>query len=172
MTAVARWMFNDTKKMAGEKLDMHALKDWPLEARSRITGVLTDIDDTLTTAGAITPDALAALGALKAAGLSVIAGRSSGWSEPFALEWPVDAIVAEHGAVALLPYKKGLLRIPVGRKRLSKMYQQNEPTRACNFRRMQSVLGRSSANCQGYGAPRIHRGAKPTSRLITASLCI
>ena len=72
---------------------MQALNHWPLEARRRITGVLTDIDDTLTTAGAITPDALAALGALKAAGLPVIAvtGRPSGWSEPFALEWPVDA---------------------------------------------------------------------------------
>ena len=142
MTAVARWMFNDTKKTAGEKLEMHALNHWPLEARRRITGVLTDIDDTLTTAGAITPDALAALGTLKAAGLSVIAvtGRSSGWSEPFALEWPVDAIVAENGAVAFLPYQKGLLRLSGGRKLLSKLYQQDEPTRASNFRRLQGVL--------------------------------
>ena len=65
---------------------MQALNHWPLAARRRISGVLTDIDDTLTTEGAITPDALAALGALKAAGLQVIAitGRSVGWSEPFA----------------------------------------------------------------------------------------
>lgn len=43
-------------------------------------GVLTDIDDTLTTEGAITPDALAALAALKAAGLVVIpvTGRPAG----------------------------------------------------------------------------------------------
>ncbi len=56
--------------------------------------MLTDINDTLTTAGAITPEALDALAALKAACLPVIAvsGRSSGWTEPFALEWPVDAI--------------------------------------------------------------------------------
>ena len=121
---------------------MHALKDWPLEARSRVTGVLTDIDDTLTTAGAITPDALAALGALKAAGLSVIAvtGRPSGWSEPFALEWPVDAMVAENGAVAFLPHKKGFLRIYGGRKPLSKVYQQDGTTRASNFDRLQGVL--------------------------------
>ena len=100
---------------------MQALNHWPLEARCRITGVLTDIDDTLTTAGAVRPDALAALGTLKAAGLPVIAvtGRSSGWSEPFALEWPVDTIVAENGAVAFLPYQKGLLRISGGRKLLS-----------------------------------------------------
>ena len=88
MTAVVRWMFSDRKKKAGEKLEMHALQDWPLEARRRITGVLTDIDDTLTTPGAITPDALAALAALQAAGLTVIAvtGRPVSWSEPFALE--------------------------------------------------------------------------------------
>ena len=71
----------------------------------RLRGVFTDIDDTLTTDGAITADALQALGALKAAGLHVIpiTGRPVGWSEPFAQVWPVDAIVAENGAVALLP---------------------------------------------------------------------
>lgn len=68
-----------------------------------LTGLFTDIDDTLTTEGAITPDALQALADLNAAGLSVVAitGRPLGWSEPFALQWPVDAIVAENGAVAL-----------------------------------------------------------------------
>eukprot|EP01036_Dinobryon_divergens_P042805 gene42805-56898_t len=76
---------------------------WPTGSRARIHGVLTDIDDTLTTDGAITPEALAALGDLKAHGLSVIAitGRPVGWSVPFAASWPVDAIVAENGAVLL-----------------------------------------------------------------------
>jgi len=37
------------------------LNAWPADARRRITGVFTDIDDTLTTDGAITPDALQAL---------------------------------------------------------------------------------------------------------------
>ena len=136
---------------------MHALQDWPLEARRRITGVLTDIDDTLlTTVGAITPDAAAAPGTLKAAGLNVIAttGRPAGWSEAFALEWPVDAIVAESGAVAFLPYKKGVLRIPGGRKMLSKLYQKDEPTRASNFGRMQSVLRQIERELPG-----VHRSA-------------
>ena len=48
------------------------LSDWPLGARQGLVGVLTDIDDTLTTEGTITPNALDALGALKAAGLHVI----------------------------------------------------------------------------------------------------
>jgi predicted HAD superfamily phosphohydrolase YqeG len=64
-----------------------------------LVGVLTDIDDTLTTEGAITPDALQALADLKAAGLRVIAitGRPVGWSEPFAQTWPLDAIVPRTG---------------------------------------------------------------------------
>ena len=82
---------------------MQPLNSWSWQARSRIKGVFTDIDDTLTTDGAITPDALAALGDLMARGLAVIAitGRPVRWSEPFALRWPIDAIVAENGAVLL-----------------------------------------------------------------------
>ncbi len=97
-----------------------------------LVGVFTDIDDTLTTDGAITPDALQALADLKAAGLLVvpITGRPVGWSEPFAARWPVDAIVAENGAVALQHTTEGL------RKR----YQQDTATRSANFARMQQVL--------------------------------
>ena len=75
------------------------LSDWPLGARQGLVGVLTDIDDTLTTEGAIIPDALQALGQLRAAGLHAIpiTGRPVGWSAPFAAAWPVDAIVAENG---------------------------------------------------------------------------
>ncbi len=67
-------------------------------------GVFTDIDDTLTREGAIEPAALQALHDLHAAGLPVVAitGRPLGWSQPFAAAWPLAAIVAENGAVALL----------------------------------------------------------------------
>ena len=130
---------------------MHALKNWPIEARSQITGVLTDIDDTLTTEGAITPDALAALGALKAAGLPVIAitGRPVGWSTPFACDWPVDAIVAENGAVALLSCQKDPQGFLDEIKPLSKLYRQDEQTRASNFARMQGVLQRIERELPG-----------------------
>ena len=116
---------------------MQELDHWPADQRRRISGVFTDIDDTLTTEGAITADALAALGDLKAAGLPVVAitGRPVGWSEPFAARWPVDAIVAENGAVALLPDAESAAPRP-----LSKIYQQNAATRAANFTRMQAVL--------------------------------
>ena len=123
---------------------MQALEDWNPPVRLR--GVLTDIDDTLTTEGAITLDALDALAALRAAGLRVIAitGRPAGWSEPFAATWPVDAIVAETGAVALLRAPEtsspiGLQDNPDARKQLSKWYLQDAATRTANFARMQEV---------------------------------
>lgn len=122
------------------------LTHWPLEARTRTVGVLTDIDDTLTTDGAITPDALQALAALRAAGLFVIAitGRPAGWSAPFATTWPVDAIVAETGAVALLRTPQNTSQNdlqPNGDERLqlSKWYLQDAATRAANHARMQQV---------------------------------
>jgi len=108
------------------------LFSWSLAARARIHGVLTDIDDTLTTEGAITPDALGALHRLRAAGLPVFAitGRPAGWSEAFALAWPVNAIVAENGAVALTREAHGTL---------GRAYLQDEATRRANFAHLQRV---------------------------------
>ncbi|MFZ4285922.1 HAD-IIB family hydrolase [Variovorax sp. HJSM1_2] len=130
---------------------MQALANWPAPSGNTLLGVFTDIDDTLTADGAITPDALQALADLKAAGLKVIpiTGRPVGWSEPMAAHWPVDAIVAENGAVALLPptsparaglNEKGLLSPPDQRWQLQKLYQQDTATRSANFARMQAVL--------------------------------
>ena len=133
---------------------MKPVHDLPRGAWAQVAGVLTDIDDTLTTDGAITPDALEALAQLKAAGLHVIpiTGRPVGWSEPFVRVWSVDAIVAENGAVALIPddlNKNGLQRLPHERKQLSKIYQQAAATRAANFSRMQCVLAQIEAAVPG-----------------------
>ena len=110
---------------------MRALSEWPEHDRRQVIGVFTDIDDTLTTEGAITPDALDALQRLRQAGLPVVAitGRPLGWSVPFAQTWPVDAIVAENGSVALVPGPQGL----------RKLYLQDAQTRARNFTRMEQV---------------------------------
>ena len=96
---------------------MLALSQWPLQARRQIIGIFTDIDDTLTTHQAITPDALQALADLKAAGLAVIpiTGRPVGWCAPHAQgdaahglqPWSVDAMVAENGGVAFVPEHNG-----------------------------------------------------------------
>lgn len=124
---------------------MKPLADWPVEQRRNIIGVFTDIDDTLTTHGSITPDALQALADLKAAGLHVIpiTGRPVGWSEPFALSWPVNAVVAENGAVALVKSKNNdkndLSPAYLLDSLLSKIYQQDAVTRSNNQARMQEV---------------------------------
>ncbi|WP_295959377.1 HAD-IIB family hydrolase [Rhodoferax sp.] len=131
---------------------MKPLAQWPLAARRGLVGVLTDIDDTLTTDGAITADALQALADLKAAGLVVIAitGRPVAWSEPFACTWPVDAIVAENGAVALQNLSQiGLQHRCCLHEQLSKLYIQDAATRRTNFARMQQVAQRVLAEVPG-----------------------
>lgn len=134
------WRFNPLVKR------MRPLADWPLAARRNIIGVFTDIDDTLTTDGAITADALQALGALKLAGLHVIpiTGRPVGWSERVAFgrasdrlesdAWPVDAVVAENGSTALI--------LSQPESPVTKIYQQDAATRTRNYTRMQQVAGR------------------------------
>lgn len=106
----------------------------PADMLRRIDGVLTDIDDTLTHDGAIEPAALDALRRLRDGGLHVVAitGRPMGWSEPFARDWPIDAIVAENGAVALMRERDDL-RIE---------YAQDEATRTRNAVRLAEVAQR------------------------------
>ncbi len=103
----------------------------PPQRLSGVAGVLTDIDDTLTRDGAIEPAALAALEQLAQARIPVIAitGRPMGWSEPFARDWPVAAIVAENGAVALFR-EAGALRIE---------YAQDAATRERNALRLREA---------------------------------
>lgn len=110
------------------------LADWPLAERARICGVLTDIDDTLTAHGELAPEADAALRRLRAAGLPVFAvtGRPAGWSEPLALTWPVDAIVAENGAVSFWNQAGSV----------QKAYAQDAPTRTAHFARLQAAAAR------------------------------
>ncbi|MCV2357057.1 HAD-IIB family hydrolase [Paucibacter sp. B2R-40] len=110
---------------------MHPFSLCPPERLRNLRGVLTDIDDTLTAHGEIAPAALASLQALRDASVPVIAitGRPSGWSEPFALAWPLLAIVAENGAVMLRRDEAGLLR---------REFSQDAPTRRANFLRLQT----------------------------------
>lgn len=112
---------------------MKPLDDWARNKPVDIIGLFTDIDDTLTTDGGISNDALGALHHLRRIGLPVvpITGRPVGWSEPFALSWPVNAIVAENGAVALVRQPDGSL---------AKLYQQDAAARVANFAHMRQVL--------------------------------
>lgn len=138
---------------------MTPLIDWPHASRSRVVGLFTDIDDTLTTEGAITQDALQALADLKAAGLVVIpiTGRPIGWCEPFMAgpagsTWPVDAMVAENGAVA---FTRG-----AGRQQpsLVKRYQQDAATRSANQVRMREIAAKVQAEVPGVALSRDSAG--------------
>lgn len=117
------------------------LQQLPEAVLRPVQGVLTDIDDTLTRDGALDPAAAVALDALHAAGLPVIAitGRPQGWSEPFARAWPVAAIVAENGGVALI--RDGA--------QLAIEYAQDAATRARNALRLRAAAERVQRELPG-----------------------
>ena len=79
---------------------MKPLAEFPIVDRVKIRGVLTDIDDTLTTRGRLFAASYQALERLQKAGLLVIpvTGRPAGWCDHIARMWPVDAVVGENGA--------------------------------------------------------------------------
>ena len=96
------------------------------------------------------------------AGLPVIAitGRPMGWSEPFARDWPVDAIVAENGAVALFTEGGSAAhRIRAGRG------HARAQRRAPGARSRSACCARCRARRWRATAP----AASPTSPSITAS---
>jgi HAD superfamily hydrolase (TIGR01484 family) len=122
---------------------MLPLSHWPATSRRGLRGVLTDIDDTLTHRGSISPQALEALGDLKAAGLSVIAitGRPIAWCAKLldgneGPPWPVDAVVAENGGAAYIMGHKGPSD---SREPLSKIYQLDAAQRAVHRARMDAI---------------------------------
>jgi len=106
-----------------------------------VRGVLTDIDDTLTTDGRIPMGVVAALAALRQAELPVIAvtGRPLGWSREVALPTPLAAVVAENGAVALRQEGDDV-RIE---------FVDPEPVRAANAVRLRAVAARIVAEVPG-----------------------
>jgi len=124
---------------------LRPLAELPTASLTAVRGVLTDIDDTLTRDGAIEPAALAALQALDHAGVPVIAitGRPAGWSEPFALAWPVRAIVAENGGVMLR--RDGT----ADGDGLQRLFTTDEPTRAEQFRRLAACAAAVLAEVPG-----------------------
>jgi HAD superfamily hydrolase (TIGR01484 family) len=108
----------------------------------RVCGVLTDIDDTLTTEGTLTMGAVAAISALRESGLPVIAvtGRPMGWSIPVVEQTALSAVVAENGAVAL--HRDGARGLAVD-------YAQDEATRERNAVRLRDAAARVLAEVPG-----------------------
>ena len=77
-----------------------ALAGMPVDG---LEGLLTDVDDTLTTDGRLHASAYRALERLHESGLKIVpvTGRSAGWAHMILKTWPVDAVVAESGGLYL-----------------------------------------------------------------------
>jgi len=122
---------------------MQPLDSFPVAARQRIRGVLTDIDDTLTTDGRLTAAAYEALARLRDAGFIVvpITGRPAGWCDHIARMWPVDAVVGENGAF--------YFRYDMAGRKLVKRFLMSDAERAANRRRLAAVRDRILAKVPG-----------------------
>jgi HAD superfamily hydrolase (TIGR01484 family) len=114
-----------------------------LHERRGVRGVLTDIDDTLTTDGRLTAPAYSALDRLAAAGLTVvpITGRPAGWCDHSARMWPVAGVVGENGAF--------WMRYDRAQRRLVKRFVASETARAAQRARLQAITERILAAVPG-----------------------
>ncbi len=109
------------------------LAQCPRETLAAIEGVLTDIDDTVSTHSRLTSEAYGALEALKEAGFRVIlvTGRPAGWCDHMARFWPVDAVVGENGAFWMWRDERV--------HKLQSRFVQGEAERAEGRRRLEAV---------------------------------
>ena len=122
---------------------MRPLNEFAAIERRAIRGVLTDIDETLTTEGALTSQAFAALERLHAAGFLCvpITGRPAGWCDHIARMWPVDAVVGENGAF--------YFRYDPDTRTLTKRFLLSEAERAENRARLDALAKRILAEVPG-----------------------
>ncbi len=122
---------------------MQPLAMMPDATRRAIRGVLTDIDDTLSTQGRIGAAAYAAMERLRSAGRLVIpiTGRPAGWCDHIARMWPVDAVVGENGAF--------YMRHDDASKTLVRRFAVDEATRSANRERLATIGERILAAVPG-----------------------
>src|SRR5712675_2035893 len=124
---------------------MSPLADCPRETLAAVEGVLTDIDETVSTHSRLTGEAYGAMEALKKAGFRVIpvTGRPAGWCDHIARFWPVDAVVGENGAFWMWHDDK--------ERRLRTRFVQSEAERADGRRRLEAVRAQVLRDVPGAG---------------------
>ena len=122
---------------------MKPLASMPDATRRAIRGVLTDIDETLSTHGRLTAEAYAALERLHRAGKLVIpiTGRPAGWCDHIARFWPVDAVVGENGAL--------YMRYDAAVRKLVRRFLDDEPTRRRHRERLTAIADKILAAVPG-----------------------
>ena len=119
------------------------LAEMPGDVRRAIRVVLTDIDDTLTTDGQLSPIAYDALARLHDAGKLVVpvTGRPAGWCDHIARMWPVDAVVGENGAF--------YMRFDRARRKLVQRFDAHDDERRRMRERLAAVGARILAAVPG-----------------------
>src|SRR5471032_1995161 len=124
---------------------MIALADCPRETLAAIEGVLTDIDETVSSHSSLTAEAYGAMEALQKAGFRVIpvTGRPAGWCDHIARFWPVDAVVGENGAFWMWHDEKA--------HKLRTHFVQGEAERADGRRRLEAVRAQVLREVPGAG---------------------
>jgi len=124
---------------------MMPLADCPRETLAAVEGVLTDIDETVSTHSRLTAEAYAAMEALKKAGFRVVpvTGRPAGWCDHIARFWPVDAVVGENGAFWMWHDDKA--------RKLRTRFVQSEAERADGRRRLEAVRAQVLRDVPGAG---------------------
>lgn len=121
------------------------LADCPRAVLAGMVGVLTDIDDTVSTRSRLTADAYRALESLRDAGFKVVpvTGRPAGWCDLIARFWPVDAVIGENGAFWMWH--------DAAAGRLRTRYVQDAATRDEGRRRLQAVREQVLKEVPGAG---------------------
>jgi HAD superfamily hydrolase (TIGR01484 family) len=115
---------------------MQSLSSLPAEVARSLVGVLTDIDDTLTTDGRLPAAAYDALERLHESGLAVvpITGRPAGWCDMVARFWPVTGVVGENGAF--------YFRYDHAARKMIRHFAAGAAERATNRSKLEQLAGR------------------------------
>lgn len=113
--------------------EMKPLASLSDETCGNVIGILTDIDDTITTDGRLPASSYAMLERLADNGLLVIpiTGRPAGWCDMIARFWPVAGIVGENGALAM--------RYDGKARKMRRLTHMDEATRLKNRKRLDAL---------------------------------
>lgn len=78
----------------------------------KVSLIISDVDDTITTHGKLHPEALSAMYEAVEKGYRIIllSGGSAGWCEVYLRQWPVFMVIAESGAVMIYKDEDGNIR--------------------------------------------------------------
>ncbi len=122
---------------------MSPVDDLSDETCRNLVGLLTDIDDTITTDGCLPAIAYQMLERLSKAGILVIpiTGRPAGWCDMIARFWPVAGVVGENGALAF--------RYDQEARKMRRILSFDEQKRAENRRKLLELADRILVDVPG-----------------------